>query len=181
MNPIDALFQKLRSQGRKAFIPFITAGDPDLSATRQLVQELSRRGASLIEIGFPYSDPIADGPVIQRASERALAHGVGLHDVLDMAAAFRNIRQVRKTPWYEQDSEVRLFTQALWASLMAYMLSACFASTEYNLYPYFMVGYTCAMLRITRQPLPDKKRDGKSILRKTSWDRFPRPETALTR
>ena len=90
--------------------------------------------------------------------------------LLVMAAAFKNIRQVRKTPWYEQDSEVHLFTQALWAGLVAYMLSACFASTEYNLYPYFMVGYTCAMLRITSQPLPDKKSDGKRILSKASYD-----------
>jgi len=101
--------------------------------------------------------------------------------LLTMAAAFKNIRQVRKTPWYEQDAEVRLFTQALWAGLVAYMLAACFASTEYNLYPYFMVGYTCAMVRITSQPLPDKKRDGKSILTKTPYDRYLRPETTLTR
>jgi len=101
--------------------------------------------------------------------------------LLTMAAAFKNIREVRKTPWYEQDSEVRLFTQALWAGLVAYMLAACFASTEYNLYPYFMVGYTCAMVRITSQPLPDKKRDGKGILTKTPYDRFLRSETTLAR
>jgi tryptophan synthase alpha chain len=76
MNAIDILFQKLRSQGRKAFIPFVTAGDPDLSGTRQVVDELVRRGASLVEIGFPYSDPIADGPVIQASYTRALSRGV---------------------------------------------------------------------------------------------------------
>lgn len=81
MNPIDMLFQRLRSQGRKAFIPFITAGDPDLSATVRLVDELARRGASLIEIGFPYSDPIADGPVIQASYTRALARGVRLDGI----------------------------------------------------------------------------------------------------
>ena len=101
--------------------------------------------------------------------------------LLIMRAAFSNIRLVRKTPWYEQDPEVRLFTQALWASLAAYMLGACFASTEYNLYPYFMVGYTCAMVRITSQPLPDKPRDGKRILSRASYDRFLRPETTFTR
>jgi O-antigen ligase len=101
--------------------------------------------------------------------------------LLVIAASFKNIRQVRKTPWYEQDLEVRLFTQALWAGLVAYMLSACFASTEYNLYPYFMVGYTCAMVRITSQPLPDKKRDRKSMFSKTSFDRFVRPATTLAR
>ena len=76
MNPIDSLFQKLHQQGRKAFIPFVTAGDPNLETTRLVVEELSRRGASLIEIGFPYSDPIADGPVIQASYTRALARGV---------------------------------------------------------------------------------------------------------
>ena len=60
------------------------------------------------------------------------------------------------------------------------MLGACFASTEYNLYQYFMVGYTCAMVRITSQPLPDKKRDGKRILSKTPYDRF-QPQTTVTR
>ncbi len=101
--------------------------------------------------------------------------------LLTMAAGFKNIRTVRQTPWYEHDAEVRLFTQALWASMAAYMLAACFASTEYNLYPYFMVGYTCAMVRITAQPLPDKKRDGKRIFSKKSYDRFLRPETTLAR
>ncbi len=81
MNTIDTLFQKLRSQGRKAFIPFVTAGDPDLGATPRLVEELARRGASLIEIGFPYSDPIADGPVIQASYTRALARGVRVDSI----------------------------------------------------------------------------------------------------
>jgi len=81
MNAIDGLFQRLRSQGRKAFIPFVTAGDPDLGATPRLVEELARRGASLIEIGFPYSDPIADGPVIQASYTRALARGVRVDSI----------------------------------------------------------------------------------------------------
>jgi tryptophan synthase alpha chain len=81
MNPIDTLFGQLRSQGRKALIPFVTAGDPDLSATALLVRELAQRGASLIEIGFPYSDPIADGPVIQASYTRALDHGVRMDDI----------------------------------------------------------------------------------------------------
>ena len=72
MNAIDALFQRLRGQGRKAFMPFLTAGDPDLSATRKLIHELAANGADLVEIGFPYSDPIADGPVIQASYTRAL-------------------------------------------------------------------------------------------------------------
>jgi tryptophan synthase alpha chain len=81
MNPIDALFAKLRAEKRKAFIPFVGAGDPDLTATAALVRELARRGAGLVEIGFPYSDPIADGPVIQASYTRALAKGVRVEDV----------------------------------------------------------------------------------------------------
>jgi tryptophan synthase alpha chain len=75
MNPIDQLFSRLRADRQKAFIPFVTAGDPDLRTTTQLVAALSRRGASLIEVGFPYSDPIADGSVIQASYTRALDHG----------------------------------------------------------------------------------------------------------
>jgi tryptophan synthase alpha chain len=81
MNPIDALFRRLRSEGRKAFIPFVTAGDPDLRTTARLVDELSRRGASLIEVGFPYSDPIADGSVIQASYTRALDRGLRVDEI----------------------------------------------------------------------------------------------------
>jgi tryptophan synthase alpha chain len=81
MNAIDSLFQRLRAQGRRAFIPFITAGDPDLDTTVQLGRELARRGVSLIEIGFPYSDPIADGSVIQASYTRALDRGLRVDDV----------------------------------------------------------------------------------------------------
>src|SRR5438552_12697022 len=88
MNPIDALFKRLRSQGRKAFIPFLTAGDPDLAATAYLAGELARHGASLLEIGFPYSDPIADGPVIQASYTRVLEKGV---KIADMFACARQI------------------------------------------------------------------------------------------
>ena len=70
-----------------------------------------------------------------------------------MWAAFKNIAEIRKSQRYREDPELRLFTQALWAGLAAYLAGACFASTEYNLYPYFMVGYTCAMLRISSEPL----------------------------
>ncbi len=88
MNPVDAQFQKLRGEARKAFIPFVPMGDPDLSASAELVRELVRRGASLIEIGFPYSDPIADGSVIQAAYARALARGLHVDDV------FATVRQL---------------------------------------------------------------------------------------
>src|SRR5438876_5826252 len=82
MNPIDAAFQQLRTQKRKAFMPFITAGDPNLAVTAALVEELADCGASLIEIGFPYSDPIADGPVIQASYTRALDRGIHTDDIL---------------------------------------------------------------------------------------------------
>ncbi len=85
MNPIDAQFQHLRSQGRKAFIPFLTAGDPDLEATGLLYREMVRRGASLVEIGFPYSDPIADGAVIQASYTRALDRGLHIDDIFTWA------------------------------------------------------------------------------------------------
>ena len=88
MNPIDALFQRLRAQGRKAFIPFLTAGDPDLSGTMLLCKELARHGASLIELGFPYSDPIADGPVIQASYTRALNKGIRIEDIFASVASF---------------------------------------------------------------------------------------------
>jgi tryptophan synthase alpha chain len=82
-NPIDDVFARLRAAGRKAFIPFVTAGDPDLGATARVVTELARRGASLVEIGFPYSDPIADGPVIQASYTRALGRKIRLDDLFD--------------------------------------------------------------------------------------------------
>ena len=82
MNPIDALFDRLRKSNLRAFIPFVTAGDPDLETTGLLLQELAARGASLIELGIPYSDPIADGPVIQASYTRALENGIKLDDVL---------------------------------------------------------------------------------------------------
>lgn len=94
MNPIDALFQRLRRQNRLALIPFLPAGDPSLDHTGALAAELARRGASLIEIGFPYSDPVADGPVIQAAYTRALDRGIRVDDVL---AWFK--RMTASPPW----------------------------------------------------------------------------------
>ena len=72
MNPIDDLFRRLRAENRKAFMPFVTAGDPDLAFTRELLPAVAEAGADLIEVGFPFSDPIADGPVIQASYTRAL-------------------------------------------------------------------------------------------------------------
>jgi tryptophan synthase alpha chain len=85
-NSIDTVFSLLRAQGRKAFIPFVTAGDPDLAMTHQVAHCLATAGAHLIEIGFPYSDPIADGPVIQASYTRALAAGLRLDDIFRWAS-----------------------------------------------------------------------------------------------
>jgi len=86
---IQEAFTSLKEQGRKGFIPFITAGDPDLKTTEQLLIELAHGGATVIELGVPFSDPMADGPVIQRASERALKNSFGLDDLLEMVARAR--------------------------------------------------------------------------------------------
>ena len=90
MGRIEARFADLNRGGRRALIPFITAGDPDLGTTELLLAELARAGADLIEVGVPFSDPVADGPVIQRASERALQNGVTLAAVLGCLAASRH-------------------------------------------------------------------------------------------
>jgi tryptophan synthase alpha chain len=85
MSTIDNLFTKLRREKRKAFMPFVTAGDPDLAFTAAVLKELSGRGCHLCELGIPYSDPIADGPVIQASYTRALEHKIKLRQILEMA------------------------------------------------------------------------------------------------
>jgi tryptophan synthase alpha chain len=89
MSKIQATFERLQTQGRKALIPFITAGDPDPELTVALMHTMVEAGADIIELGVPFSDPMADGPTIQRASERALKKGVSLRQVLGMVANFR--------------------------------------------------------------------------------------------
>lgn len=84
MTAIDRLFANLRREGRKALMPFITAGDPDLEFTADVIRELDRRGCSMCEVGIPYSDPIADGPVIQASYTRALAKHVSLKAIFEM-------------------------------------------------------------------------------------------------
>lgn len=84
MSAIDDLFRRLRSAGKKAFMPFVTAGDPDLDFTAAVLMELAASGASLCELGIPYSDPIADGPVIQASYTRALGRNVRLDEILQM-------------------------------------------------------------------------------------------------
>jgi tryptophan synthase alpha chain len=89
MSRLAATFEALKKQGRKALIPFITAGDPDPKQAVPLMHALAGAGCDVIELGVPFSDPMADGPVIQRSSERALKHGVSLRDVLGYLAEFR--------------------------------------------------------------------------------------------
>jgi len=89
MSRIAQLFESIRRDGRRAFIPYLTAGDPDLATTERLLPALVDAGADLIELGIPFSDPMADGPVIQRASERALQEPLGVAEILPVVERFR--------------------------------------------------------------------------------------------
>ncbi len=96
MSRIQATFARLAEQGRKALIPYVTAGDPYPDCTVELMLAMARAGADVIELGVPFSDPMADGPVIQKAAERALTHGIGMRQVLAYVQAFRE--QDAQTP-----------------------------------------------------------------------------------
>ena len=89
MSRLDETFARLRARGERALMPYFTAGDPSLADTRRLVVEAARRGADVIELGIPFSDPLADGPVVQRAGTRALAAGATVPRVLETVAALR--------------------------------------------------------------------------------------------
>jgi tryptophan synthase alpha chain len=89
MSRISGCLEKLKSEGRKALIPYFMAGDPEPGITVPLMHAVVKAGADIIELGVPFSDPMADGPVIQRAAERALEHHTSLHDVLAMVVEFR--------------------------------------------------------------------------------------------
>ena len=94
MRAIGQKLAQLHGRGQKAFIPFITAGDPDLETTVRLVLELERAGSDIVELGIPFSDPVADGPTIQRSSERALAHKYRLADFLSSVSTIRQSSNV---------------------------------------------------------------------------------------
>ena len=83
MSRIDAAFRDLRAQGKTGLVTYVTAGDPDFERSREILVRLDRAGADILEIGVPFSDPLADGPVIQRATERAIASG---HDAVERPA-----------------------------------------------------------------------------------------------
>ena len=89
MSRIKATFDALQARGRKALIPYVTSGDPFADATVDIRLAMAKAGADVIELGVPFSDPMADGPVIQKAGERALARGIGLPQVLDFVRGFR--------------------------------------------------------------------------------------------
>ena len=91
MSRIDAAFRDLRAQGRTGLVTYVTAGDPDFERSRELLVRLDRAGADVLEIGVPFSDPLADGPVIQRATERAIKSGTTLSKVLEMVADVRSL------------------------------------------------------------------------------------------
>ena len=95
MSRIAEVFQQIRSDGRKGFIPFVSAGDPDVETSVAIIQKLAELGSDVIEIGVPFSDPMADGPTIQRSSQRALANGVNVASVLSIAA---RVREKTETP-----------------------------------------------------------------------------------
>jgi tryptophan synthase alpha chain len=91
---IDKVFRQLKEKGEKALIPFITAGDPDVETSRRLALEIAARGADLLELGIPFSDPLADGPTIQAASSRALKSRVHFSDVLALAGSLRRETEI---------------------------------------------------------------------------------------
>ncbi len=106
MNRIDAMFKELREKREAAFIPFLTAGDPSLDVTKELIVEFDRRGADMIELGVPYSDPIADGPVIQSSYYRALSKGVKLSEILNLV---KDVRKQSEIPIVSMISQSILF------------------------------------------------------------------------
>jgi hypothetical protein len=101
--------------------------------------------------------------------------------LLAIGGAFRNVARVKDSQNYADDAEFRLFTQALWAGLAAYVMGACFDSTEYNLYPYFMVGYSCAMLRITGQMFATKRARAKQTFARVNYGSLSRPQPVWNR
>lgn len=94
MNRIDRKFQELKAKKKPAFIPFITAGDPDLQTTKDLILEFEKKNADVIELGIPFSDPIADGPIIQASYYRALMRGVKVAHILDMVKEVRRKSEI---------------------------------------------------------------------------------------
>jgi tryptophan synthase alpha chain len=119
MNPIASLFARLRSEKRAAFLPFLPAGDPDLAFTAEALKTLADSGASLIEVGFPFSDPIADGPVIQESYTRALNKGLKLADLFAM------IREVTHSPGWKTPLVAMASYSLIWKRTPDTFLKSC--------------------------------------------------------
>lgn len=94
MNKIEVLLKDMKKKGKRAFIPYIMAGDPDLEKTREALMLFERIGADIVELGVPFTDPLADGPTIQRASERALKNGITLRKVLEFVKEMRELTSI---------------------------------------------------------------------------------------
>lgn len=120
MNGIDQSFVHLNTGKRKGMIIYLTAGDPDLETTEAIVIEMARRGVDMVELGVPFSDPVADGPVIQAASKRALENGVALQDVLNLAGKLRS------------RVKIPLLIMSYYNPLYSYGLSRFIDSASYN-------------------------------------------------
>jgi len=94
MSNIKLAFDKVKTEGHKAFIPFITAGDPHIQATEEFIYALEKAGSTIIELGVPFSDPVADGPIIQEANLRAMANGIHIHKIFEMVQRVRKNTQI---------------------------------------------------------------------------------------
>ena len=116
MSRLAATFERLRAAGRPGLVTYVTAGDPDLPRTEGILRALDRAGADVVEIGIPFSDPLADGPVIQRATERALAAGTTLIGVLDL---LRRVRADLSMPVV-----VSLWTHTTWVMAASWVSAA---------------------------------------------------------
>lgn len=161
---ISETFEKLKQSGGKAFIPFITAGDPDLPTTVQLVLELERAGADIVELGIPFSDPVADGPTIQRSSERALRNGYRFADHLGAVTEIRRQSRIPLVlfsyynPIFQYGLE-NLARDARSAGVDGVLVTDitpeegenyCGCLTRHGLDPIFLVAPTSSESRITR-------------------------------
>jgi tryptophan synthase alpha chain len=167
MSRIQTTFAQLQHQGKKALIPYIAAGDPNCDLTLQLMHAMAQSGADIIELGVPFSDPMADGPVVQRAAERALAQGVGLPQVLEVVQQFRTTNQTTPVVLMGYANPIERYNQRLGAKAFAkdaalagvdgvlvvdYSLQECQAFvhdlTENDLDPIFLLAPTSTEQRI---------------------------------
>ena len=125
MNRVKRLFKPLRAEGRCGVIAYVTCGDPDVATTPRIVEELERAGADAIELGVPFSDPIADGPVIQRGSDRALKAGTTVPKVLEIAAEIRKHSEIPLLLFTYMNPLLRYGLDALARDAVAHGIDGC--------------------------------------------------------